>query len=182
MKNFPTIFSSNQSGKQLISTKPPHFDKFFRWKILTIFLVKSKLIIKKVKKVYLVLLLFSIRFGQPPFVIGWWGEGVLEDNLSLFSDVALPLVVAATTEATVVAALTSPLEFVFATRLFVVGDEYKEESEPVVPIEVGIELCDTVELMDSSSCRFFSYSVCFPCCISSLVKLAASSPLQISNI
>ena len=35
---------------------------------------------------------------------------------------------------------------------------------------------DTVELMDSSSCKFFSYSVCFPCCISSFVKLAASSP------
>ena len=28
----------------------------------------------------------------------------------------------------------------------------------------------------SSSCRFFSYSVCLPCCISSFVKLAASSP------
>lgn len=35
---------------------------------------------------------------------------------------------------------------------------------------------DTVELIDSSSCKFFSYSVCFPCCISSFVKLAASSP------
>ena len=93
--------------------------------------------------------------------------------MSLFSDVALPLVVAATTEATVVAVVTSPLEFVFATR-FVVGDEYREESEQVV-FEV-VELCDTVELMDSSSCRFFSYSVCFPCCISSFVKLAASSP------
>ena len=31
-------------------------------------------------------------------------------------------------------------------------------------------------LLIISSWRFFSYSVCFPCCISSLVKLAASSP------
>lgn len=35
---------------------------------------------------------------------------------------------------------------------------------------------DTVELIDNSSCKFFSYSVCLPCCISSFVKLAASSP------
>ena len=91
--------------------------------------------------------------------------------MSLFSEVALPLVVAATTEATVV--VTSPLEFVLDTRLVVLGDEYKEESGGVIEVE---EWCDTVELMDSSSCRFFSYSVCFPCCISSFVKLAASSP------
>ena len=146
----------------------------FQYYLLHILKVSSK-----IKTTHLVRLLFSIRFGQPPLVIGWWGEGVLEDNLSLFSDVALPLVVAATTEATVVAVVTSPLEFVFATR-FVVGDEYREESEQVV-FEV-VELCDTVELMDSSSCRFFSYSVCFPCCISSFVKLAASSPKQISRI
>ena len=37
---------------------------------------------------------------------------------------------------------------------------------------------DTVELIDNSSCKFFSYSVCFPCCISSFVKLAASSPIK----
>ena len=30
----------------------------------------------------------------------------------------------------------------------------------------------------NSSCKFFSYSVCLPCCISSFVKLAASSPVN----
>ena len=93
--------------------------------------------------------------------------------MSLFSEVARPLVtVEATTEATVVAAVTSPPELVLAT---VVGDEYMEESEFVA--EDIVVWFDTVELIDNSSCRFFSYSVCFPCCISSLVKLAASSPV-----
>ena len=44
-------------------------------------------------------------------------------------------------------------------------------------VAAGCWFADTeLELIDNSSCRFFSYSVCFPCCISSFVKLAASSP------
>ena len=34
-------------------------------------------------------------------------------------------------------------------------------------------------LASISSCRAFSYSVCFPCCICSFVKLACSSPAHL---
>ena len=57
--------------------------------------------------------------------------------------------------------------------------------KPTLPDDDAAGLCkvddtDAVELIDNSSCRFFSYSVCFPCCISSFVKLAASSPTIIT--
>lgn len=53
---------------------------------------------------------------------------------------------------------------------------------PKVPFDMGDELSADSAISAaavaaiSSSCRFFSYSVCLPCCISSFVKLAASSP------
>ena len=112
--------------------------------------------------------------------------------MSLCSDAArVPFVVVndelievpdeATTDATVVGAPESAVldtdpgtaglfEYTFALPML-------EDSE-IELFDTATEDDDTVELIDNSSCKFFSYSVCFPCCISSFVKLAASSPVN----
>ena len=58
------------------------------------------------------------------------------------------------------------------------GTEFETPPTPELPPGWGPPWTVVVELIDSSSCKFFSYSVCFPCCISSFVKLAASSPAR----
>lgn len=76
-----------------------------------------------------------------------------------------------------------PVESLADITVDVPDDVIIEDSECRVDDIDAAGLCivddddtDVVELIDNSSCRFFSYSVCFPCCISSFVKLAASSP------
>lgn len=146
-------------------------------------------------KTYLFFLLSIPKLGQPPFVI-WWcttGEGDLDDILSLFSDVARPL-----------GAWTVPLPMTTCCCCCWIPDGDEELTESLADVDVTkgvfddeatmedsewaetefagcavvvVDVVTELELfIDNSSCRFFSYSVCFPCCISSLVKLAASSP------
>ena len=150
---------------------------------------------KKIIKTYLFFLLSIPKLGQPPFVI-WWcttGEGDLDDILSLFSDVARPLG-AWTVPLPMTTCccccipdgdeeLTESLADVDVTKVVVDDDATMEDSEwaetefPDAGCAVVVDVVTELELfIDNSSCRFFSYSVCFPCCISSLVKLAASSP------
>lgn len=126
---------------------------------------------------FLMMLLSIPRFGQPPLTI-WWGDGVREENLSLCSEVARPLAWVACTGGCGGGCCSSLFEaaggkatLLFPLLLLLLVVIMEEES-----VVVGAE--ETVELIANSSCRFFSYSVCFPCCISSLVKLAASSPLK----
>ncbi len=110
-----------------------------------------------------------------PFVLG---EGVLDGDfvvLLLVSWLLVELLFKTTSDAN--------LPF---TRLLDEGSCWSNPGEDVDAFcsEAKAEDDDVAEMLFAtaavdivnSSCKFFSYSVCFPCCISSFVKLAASSP------
>ena len=93
------------------------------------------------------------KFGQPPLplpLLPTFGDGVLEDAFTSGGNLLVVVVV---------------------PPFVVVVD-----AESDIPADSAISAAAVAA--SNSSCKFFSYSVCLPCCISSLVKLAASSPRE----